>query len=226
MQNAAVLLGGLAAIAWGGTIAFAQGEGERGKERAMPPVTAKCPVSGETVNLAVSVATNDGPVFFCCRDCTKTYQTDPAKYADKVATQRAELAHRAKIQVTCPVTGNPVDQKVFTEQGGQKVFFCSQNCVSQFNADPGKYKSALANSYTYQLYCPVMGGEISPKSFTTLAGGEKVFFCCQACEKKLYAEPVKYAPFLAEQGYTFKTVQIVPSEKDEPGHGGREHDEH
>ena len=41
---------------------------------------------------------------------------------------------------------------------------------------------------------PVMSGEIDPQSFTTLAGGQKIYFCCPACEKKLFDDPAEYAP--------------------------------
>ena len=180
----------------------------------------KCPVTGEPVNLAVSVSTDDGPVFFCCEGCVKKYKASPDKYAAKVAAQRAALAKLARVQVTCPVTGEPIDGKTSIEYKGEKVSFCCPGCVDKFKADPDKYKTALANSYTYQTKCPVMGGDIDPKSFTTLAGGQKIYFCCPACEKKLFDDPAKYASNLEAQGYKFNPEQLKPAkEGNDHGHG-------
>ena len=186
----------------------------------------KCPVMDEPVSFAVSVAADDGPVFFCCDACIPKYKKDPAKYAAKVAAQRKALAGRPKVQVTCPVSGEPVDRKAFIEKNGEKVYFCCKDCISKFQKEPDRYKVALANSYTYQTKCPVMGGDIDPQSFTTLAGGQKIYFCCPACEKKLFDDPAKYGPKLEAQGFKIKPDQIKPAKKGEAGehHDAHEHD--
>jgi len=193
-------------------------------------VPVKCPITGEPVNLAISMATDDGPVFFCRADCVAKFQKDPTKYAVKVAEQRKALADRPKVQVTCPVTGEPVARKTFIEQDGKKVFFCCKACVAKFQKDPDKYKTALANSYTYQTKCPVMGGDINPQSFTTLAGGQKVYFCCPGCEKKLFDDPAKYAPKLEGQGFMIKPEQTKTAKEarahDDTHEHGHDHGDH
>jgi YHS domain-containing protein len=97
--------------------------------------------------------------------------------------------------------------------------------MAKYEGDPIKYASALANSYTYQTKCPVMGEDIDPKSFATLANGTKIYFCCKGCDKKLFADPAKYAPKLAAQGITFdpKGLTATPT-KAEPAHDHKEHD--
>ncbi len=172
---------------------------------------AKCPVRGEPANLAVSTPTDDGPVFFCCKKCIKRYAADPDKFAKVVAQQRKALAKHPKVQVTCPVSGNPVDQKVYTEHKGRKVYFCCPDCIPKFEADPGKFKRALANSYTYQTRCPVSGEPINPEALATLKSGEKIHFCCNKCKKKLLSDPARYASKLEAQGLTIDPEKIKES---------------
>jgi YHS domain-containing protein len=181
----------------------------------------KCPVTGEAVNLAVRVATDAGPVFFCCKDCIPRYQANPAVYADKVTAQRKALADRAKVQVTCPVSGDPADRKVSVESDGKKVYFCCPGCINKYRADPGKFAAALANGYTYQTTCPVMGEPIDPKAFTTTADGERIYFCCDQCDAKFFANPAKYAPNLVAQGYTVNPAKMTHG--DSSGHKDHDH---
>ncbi len=170
-------------------------------EQEQPVALPKCPVTGEPVNLAVSVATDEGPVFFCCSSCIKKYQADPAKFANQVKEQRRILASRPKVQLVCPVSGEPVDSKVSIEYQGNKVFFCCKDCPAKFQKEPAKYQAALANSYTYQTKCPVSGKPIDPKAFTMMKGGYKVYFCCPNCPEKFTKDPAQYSPKLKEQGY-------------------------
>jgi hypothetical protein len=171
----------------------------------------KCPVMGEPANLALSTATDDGPVFFCCKGCIKKFEADPAKYASAVADQRKALADRAKVQVKCPVEGNPADDKITAEVGGQKLSFCSKECIEKYKTDAAEFKKGLANAYTYQTKCPVMDETVNGKSFTTLATGETIYYCCKGCDKKLQADPAKYAPKLAEQGVVINPDKLKPS---------------
>jgi len=184
----------------------------------------------EPVNLAVSVATPEGPVFFCCKDCIPKYQADPNKYAAKVAAQRKALADRPKAQVMCPACNEPADAKIFMESAGKKILFSSTECMATYKAEPAKYAAGLANAYTYQTKCPVMGEDIDPKAFTTLANGTKVYFCCKGCDKKLFADPAKYAPKLAAQGIVIEpkdsTAGPVKAEpaQDHKSHDHKDHD--
>jgi YHS domain-containing protein len=179
-----------------------------------------CPVTGEPINFAVAAKTDEGPVFFCCKSCAKKYEKSPKDYAKGVAAQRELLAKRPRVQVTCPVSGEGVDPKFSIEHDGQKVFFCCSSCVAKFRKNPDKYKAALLGSYTYQTKCPVMGGDIDPQSFTTLASGLKVYFCCPGCEKKLYDHPEAYLPKLEAQGVKLNAGEMKHAE----GHDGGGHD--
>ncbi len=225
MTRRTILAGLLAAwISGSGAAAARAGEDQDKKAgEEAGPALPMCPVLGDEIDFFVSVRTDEGPVFFCCPNCIKKYKADPDKYAAKTAAQRQALAKLPKVQITCPLSGKPVGKKVFTEQLGQKVYFCRNDCKGKFDSDPSKYKADLANSYWYQTKCPVMGEEIDPKAFTTLAEGRKVFFCCMACDKKLRADPAKYLPNLAAQGIKVDEAMLSEEHKGEKSHEGHDH---
>lgn len=197
--------------------------GKDAKEMALP----NCPVMDEPINLALSIPTNEGPVYFCCEGCIPKFQKDPAKYATKVAAQRKALAHRAKVQVTCPVTNEPVDKKIFVESKGEKIFVCCKACVGKYQSDPAKYAAALANSYTFQTKCPVMGGDIDPKVFSKLSTGETIYYCCPGCDKTLRENPAKYNKSLVSQGIVINWAKVKKAtSEDRHDHGSHDHGDH
>lgn len=189
-----------------------------------------CPVKDEPVNLAVSTATDDGPVYFCCAGCIGRYEKDAKKYADEVSEQRKVLKTLDKVQVACPVTGEAISEKSFIKEGGKKVYFCCNECVKKYTKAPEKYATKLANSYTYQTQCPVMGEDIDPNVSVTLTNGMSVYLCCKGCIKKLSKDLAKYAPKLADQGYSFDAGKVhVNAAVEGDGHGhdgddGHDHD--
>ena len=167
---------------------------------ASPASKILCPVMDEPVNFLIAANTTDGPVYVCCKGCVKKIEQDPSKYAKKIAAQRAALAKLPKVQVTCPISGEPVNPEITVENNGEKVAFCCGGCAKKFKAKPDSFKAKLAASYTYQTTCPVMGKKINPKSFTTLKSGAKVYYCCPGCDSKLRGNPDKYADALEAQG--------------------------
>lgn len=190
-------------------------------EVVAPP---NCPVMDEPANLALSVATDDGPVYFCCKGCIPKFQKNPAKYVTKVAAQRKALAHREKVQVICPVTKEPVDRKVSIERDGKTVYLCCKGCVGKYGRDPAKYATALANSYTYQTTCPVMGEAINPKVSTVLSTGETIYYCCKGCDKPLRENPAKYNKNLVSQGVLVNWAEVKKADNEEGR--GHEHGTH
>ncbi len=183
-----------------------------------------CPVMGDPVDFSIRLQTDDGPVYFCCDSCVGKYKKNPAKYAAKVARQRAALAKRPRIQVTCPVSDKPVDQNVFIENGKQKVYFCCKNCRKKYQADPAKYRAALEGSYTYQTMCPVSDEPIVPGVFTDLPTGQRIYFCCKGCDRKLLKNPEKYAPKLEKQGVYLDVKKLKAAGKQTPASGHGKHD--
>jgi len=239
MVNCRISIGGVLAVfmmsGMAAATALAQThEGHRQaapKDEKTPPVLPKCPVMDEPVDFFAKTMTSDGPVYFCCKDCIKKFDSHPDKYVKQVAEQRKTLAKLPKVQVTCPVSGKLVDEKTFIEKDGKKIFFCCKGCISKYAKAPGKYAARLADSFSYQTKCPVMGEEIDPKAFIKLKTGQTIYFCCNGCDKKFLKDPGKYAPKLEAQGIRLdpKKVEIAaePAKKDKAdphvGHGGHEH---
>ena len=202
------------------------GHDAQAKKAALP----NCPIMDDPISLAISTPTDDGPVYFCCTGCIPKFQKDPAKYATEVAAQRKALAHRAKVQVTCPVSKKPVDQKIFVESKGEKIYLCCKDCVGKYERDPAKYASALANSYTYQTKCPVMGGDITPAVFSKLSTGETIYYCCPGCDKPLLKNPVKYNKNLVSQGILINWAKVKKADRGKASeghdHGAHGHGDH
>ena len=180
----------------------------------------RCPISGDPVDFSVKLTTDDGPVYFCCEGCIKKYKKDPAKYADKVAAQRKALEKLPRVQVVCPLSGEPVNPKISFEYNGQKVYFCCARCRARFAKNPEKYAGKLANCYCYQTRCPVSGEKIDPGSFTDLPTGQRVYFCCDDCKKPFLSKLEKYAPKLAEQGIQ---IDVDAVKKGLKAKGGKKH---
>jgi YHS domain-containing protein len=51
----------------------------------------------------------------------------------------ASVLMAADPQTKCPVMGWKIDQKVFADHAGKRVFFCCASCQDKFKAEPEKY---------------------------------------------------------------------------------------
>lgn len=167
-----------------------------------------CPVMGDPVDFSIKTMTDDGPVYFCCKMCIKKLEKGPDRYAAKIAAQRAALKKLKRLQVNCPVGGHPIDGKTFAMIRGRGVYFCCEPCVPKYDTEPAKYQAKLEASYTYQTKCPITGEKIKPTVFADLPTGQRVYFCCPGCDKKLLADPEKYAPKLAAQGINLDVKKL------------------
>ncbi len=45
----------------------------------------------------------------------------------------------AESQSKCPVLGGKIDQKVYADYQGKRVYFCCSGCIREFKKDPEKY---------------------------------------------------------------------------------------
>lgn len=193
-------------LAWG-TAGFAQEQGhdKHAHDQAAEKQPAEgqrplCPVMDEEIDFTSRTVTDEGPVYFCCDMCINKYKKDPAKFAEKVAAQREALRKLPRVQVTCPLSGEPVSADARLEQGGQTVLFCCKECMGKYQKEPARYAGALEAAYCYQTRCPVSGKEISPTASKELPTGQRIYFCCNGCPEKFIADPEKYVGKLAEQG--------------------------
>ncbi|MEN8258632.1 MAG: hypothetical protein ABFS09_12290 [Thermodesulfobacteriota bacterium] len=49
----------------------------------------------------------------------------------------------AEPQTTCPVMGGTVNEQLYADHDGQRVYFCCAYCDGQFKKDPQKYLDKL-----------------------------------------------------------------------------------
>ena len=42
-------------------------------------------------------------------------------------------------QTTCPVTGSPIDSKLYVDANGYRIYVCCGGCIAAIKADPAKY---------------------------------------------------------------------------------------
>lgn len=189
---------------------------EPAPKQPAPHELVKCPVCAAQANLAVSLATDDVPVFFCRKECREGYEKDASRHADAVAAQRVATAALPKVQVLCPVDGNPCSRKFALTAGEATIHFCGEACRAKYETDPAAFKSGLAGSYTWQTKCPVMSKTISPKWSTKLVGGETVYFCCGRCPAPYAKNPQRYASALTTQGFTFASFEPAKVEEPKP----------
>lgn len=58
----------------------------------------------------------------------------------------------------------------------------------------------------HQTNCPVMGGKIDSAAYSNIQG-QRVYHCCNGCQKKLAADPDKYFKQAAKDGILFENIQ-------------------
>jgi YHS domain-containing protein len=56
------------------------------------------------------------------------------------APQPAAAAPGApQIQTKCPVLGGNINKNVYADYQGQRIYFCCEGCITEFQKDPEKY---------------------------------------------------------------------------------------
>lgn len=116
------------ALAVGALLAVGSVRGD--EDKAAPEL--KCPVSGKTATKDHAVDFDGGKVYFCCDNCPKAFAANPKKFAAKAHLQMLETGQLK--QKACPLTGNPVNEKMIVEIDGQKVGLCCGNCKKKIDA--------------------------------------------------------------------------------------------
>jgi YHS domain-containing protein len=170
------------------------------KKEAKKEFKATCPVSGQPAIEDSSLdlkklKAGEGTVYFCCKNCPKAFQKDPAKFTLATARQLVETGQI--VQVACPVSGREVNKEVAVETGNAKVAFCCEGCLGKYNKaadDEAKLKVLFADlekGFTNQVKCPVSGKAINPTA-SLEHEGKKVYFCCEGCPNAFKADPKKY----------------------------------
>jgi YHS domain-containing protein len=103
----------------------------------------ECPVMGGKIDKKVFKDYNGKRIYFCCEGCIEKFKADPEKYLKQLKESGVELADAPVKQEACPVTGNKINKKYFTDHNGHRVYFCSEKSKKAFDADPSKYKDSM-----------------------------------------------------------------------------------
>ncbi len=142
----------LTALALAALPAGAAQEGDRVELK----MQTRCPVMGGVIDSTAFTDIQGQRVYHCCAGCSKMLEADPDKYFKKAA---ADSVLFENIQVACPVSGEPLEEKsVYADYEGRRVFFCCENCVGSFAEDPHKYLKRLDEMPEDPAKAEAMGG--------------------------------------------------------------------
>ena len=105
-----------------------------------------------------------------------------------------------KPQMTCPVSGEPIDTSVHVDYQGQRIYFCCNKCPAAFLKDPEKYFAKFEKEgiqlENIQATCPVSGEKLGEGDMGEPVAisykGRTIMFCCNMCPPKFEQDPAKY----------------------------------
>ncbi|MGE3314527.1 MAG: hypothetical protein AB7O26_05370 [Planctomycetaceae bacterium] len=103
-----------------------------------------CPVSGQPGAKDHAVKYKGGDVYFCCDNCPKAFEKEPAKFALKANAQLVGTGQAKNVK--CPLSGGKLNKEQFAEVDGVKVTFCCGNCKAKVEKAEGEKKSELVFS--------------------------------------------------------------------------------
>ena len=70
--------------------------------------------------------------------CSKEGETAGAPAGTKESTSTEQIA-----QKTCPVMGGAINEDIYLDYEGRRVYFCCPACVEAFKKEPEKYLGKL-----------------------------------------------------------------------------------
>lgn len=152
-----------------------------------PARAVLCPVTGRPVDRDCVTRFRGRWVYLASREALRQFEQDPYAYAEGVQAQW-QADRPLRVQVRCPVTGEPVAPDIYCGQGAAAVFFATAAARDRWLKDSAPYRARLEGEcYSFQTACPACGGDISPAAFEQI-DGRRVYFCCRGCAQALAAE--------------------------------------
>ncbi len=108
-----------------------------------------------------------------------------------------------RLQTICPVTGKPVDERIFADHNGTRIYLANESCRSKFDINPDKYINQMIAAgitpYRVQTQCPVSKEPIDRNIFDD-HNGKRIYMCCKKCRSKFRRNPGKFVQALAAEG--------------------------
>ena len=118
-------------------------------------------------------------------------------------------------QTHCPIMGGEIDEGVYRDVDGKRVYFSCPACFEKFDQDPQTHIKRLesegiefANAPVPQTLCPIMDEEIDSTVFLDWEE-KRIYFCCAPCIKKFKKDPDTYLKTMAEKGVTLEEIPQV-----------------
>jgi len=135
-----------------GSLAFGDDSVKQEKKTDAPkelkPQT-HCPVMGGVFDSTQYTDIQGQRVYHCCGMCSAKLKADPDKYFKQAAEQGILFEN---IQTTCPVSHEILDAKdTHVDYKGRRIYFCCNDCVAKFNADPQKFLSKMDGDDSYSM---------------------------------------------------------------------------
>jgi YHS domain-containing protein len=112
--------------------------------RPMPALTERRrEVKGFTKSMTVAVAVLGLAVAGCC--CLAgDDESEPAPSQEMSSTADGASAETGTVaQARCPVMGGPINEDIYADHEGRRVYFCCEGCIATFKRDPEKYIALL-----------------------------------------------------------------------------------
>lgn len=122
-----------------------------------------CPIMGGEIDSAAYTDIQGQRVYHCCPGCSDELNTNPDKYFKKTAEEGILFEN---IQKSCPVSAMKLNDSVYTDYVGRRVYFGSVECRDTFSEEPTKYLSKLMDA-------PVTESESKIKKTTEDMSGHK-----------------------------------------------------
>jgi YHS domain-containing protein len=117
----------------------------------------------------------------------------------------AMSAEDKKVEVKCPVSGQPINKEASVDYKDGKVYFCCENCPKAFAKDTKKFAAKanfqlVATEQAKQVKCPIAGRDIN-EAQSVEVNGVKVAFCCGNCKGKAAKAEDKVALIFSDDNF-------------------------
>ncbi|UCD94328.1 MAG: hypothetical protein JSU69_11290 [Candidatus Zixiibacteriota bacterium] len=146
MRKTAILFSVAALLLFAANLYAAEEKEEAQKEPAgLFKNQTHCPVMGGEIDSTVYTDMQGQRVYHCCPMCSDKLKADPDKYFKKTAEQGILFEN---IQTVCPVSGEKVNDSVFVDYDGRRVYFCCDMCIAGFAKKPNEYLLKLDKAAT------------------------------------------------------------------------------
>lgn len=201
-----MIRGALAALLAFGFAAGARAEDKKPAAASDPYPLAICPVSEHALDSMGGevVFMHEGrEIKFCCAECQKEFQADPAKFLKKVDDKIIAEQTAGYPLETCVVSGKKLGEMgepINLVQGNRLVRLCCKGCVDPLKKDSAKFMAKLDEAVIaketkdYPLDTCVISGEKlgkMGKPVDLVHGGHLVRLCCKGCIKDFNKDPGK-----------------------------------